>query len=168
MSTGRTKAQTVQVRIFSTQTEARKKVHISQLYLKFHMLSFPVSVKSFYLKNQRENDMSTRGTKCKKFLLSHTETLNRYINKGNRIWKHNFFFFRLNRQNPGNFPHLTDLSKTSNGLFLPYYSKKINENRTREQGGIEVNRINLIVSVQTRKTQGISIKPRYPQKIFFF
>lgn len=44
------------------------------------------------------------------------------------------------------------------GFFLQYYSKKkkINENRAREQGGIEENRINLIVSVQTRKTQGIS------------
>ena len=72
MSTGRTKAQTVQIRIFSTQTEPRKKVHISQLFLKFHMFSFPVSVKSFYLNNQRENSMSTRGTKRKKFLLSHS------------------------------------------------------------------------------------------------
>ena len=72
MSTRRTKAQTVQVRIFSTQSEPMKNFHISQLFLKFHMFSFPVSAKSFYLKNQRENGMSTRGTKRKKFLLSHS------------------------------------------------------------------------------------------------
>ena len=71
------------------------------------------------------------------------------------------FFFRLNRQNPGNFSHLTDLFETSNGLFFTilFTQKKINENKAREQGGI-----NLIVSVQTRKTQGIST----PLRILFF
>ena len=32
-----------------------KKFHISQLFLKFHMVSFPVSMKIFYLKDQWEN-----------------------------------------------------------------------------------------------------------------
>ena len=61
MSTRRTKAQTVQVRIFSTQTEPRKKFYISQLFLKFHMASFPVSVKSFFLKKINEKMACQQG-----------------------------------------------------------------------------------------------------------
>ena len=68
MSTRRTKEQTKQVRIFSTQSEPMKKFHISQLVLKFHMVSFPISVKRYYLKNQCENCMSIVKAKPMKFL----------------------------------------------------------------------------------------------------
>ena len=62
------------------------------------------------------------------------ETLNRYINKGNRIWEHNFSFFRLNRQNPGNFPHLTDLFEISNGLFFTIlFTKKKKSMKIRQE-----------------------------------
>ena len=49
-------------------------------------------------------------------------------------------------------------------FFYHIIQKKINENRAREQRGIEENRINLIVYVQTRKTQGIST----PLRILIF
>lgn len=173
MSTERTKAQTVQVGIFSTQTEPRKKVHISQLFLKFHMVSFPVSVKSFYLKNQRENGMSTRRPKPKKFLLSYSSwnfTWVLFSRLGKRLWidisirareygrKIWFFFPQFKQAEPRNFS--TSHRSFWNFKWAFHYhiikKKKTNENRAREHGGIEENRINLIVSVQTRKTQGIS------------
>ena len=56
-----------------------------------------------------------------------------------------FFFFRLNRQNPGNFPHLTDLFEISNGLFFTILFKKKSMKIGQEKKD-EENRKKLILS----------------------
>ena len=152
MSTGRTKAQTVQVTIFSTQTEPRKKVHISQLFWKFHMLSFPVSVN-------------------KEFLLSHSSwnfTCVLFSRLGKRLWidisiygSIYIYIFPFKQAEPRKFStsHRSFWNFKWAFFTILFTQKKINENKAREQGGI-----NLIVSVQTRKTQGIST----PLRILIF
>ena len=76
MSTGRTKAQTVQVRIFSTQTKSRKKVHISQLFLKFHMRNFfsCISEELLFEKSKRKRHVN-KGNKTQEISpLSHRDS----------------------------------------------------------------------------------------------
>lgn len=118
MSTERTKAHTVQVRIFSTQTEPRKKVHISQLFLKFHMFLFLYQWRAFIWKTKEKTACQQGDQNPRNFLLSHSSrnfTWVLFSRLGKRLWidisirareygrKIWFFFPQFKQAEPRNF-----------------------------------------------------------------